>query len=263
MSTRSDSPNYEVDAAGDVVAVVQGGVATPFDPSAFGWLKADGLNDPGPADRQSLADIEKMSDFTVGFTEIRPFVPGPKATTHSWRAWEPGTAPPAALETDDGKGGGTRAYYDRLTDALGRAVERARGVQTPTLFLAFDFVSGQLITLDHPAPAAAIDAATIYLIDDGYGIKIGVTWSSGNARLRTLQTGNPRPLHLLAEVRGAPHTLESELWQIVERETRAKPLKGEWFERAPLLQAMESAGGTKAWLESLAPVRGFEVVAHS
>jgi hypothetical protein len=65
----------------------------------------------------------------------------------------------------------------------------------------------------------------VYFIESGFGglIKIGYA-SNPQARLRTLQTGNPEELHILA-VMEAPPWMERELHKTFRKEN----IVAEWF----------------------------------
>lgn len=61
-----------------------------------------------------------------------------------------------------------------------------------------------------------------------YPIKIGLSFTGVEKRLRELQTGCPYPLTVLATVEGTP----SYEW-ILHRELHPHRLNGEWFKRCP------------------------------
>jgi hypothetical protein len=83
----------------------------------------------------------------------------------------------------------------------------------------------------HPrivANPASLGLTTVYAVYDGTAIKIGKCRGHPKTRIETLQTGNPRPLHLLAWTTA-----------ITEREAhrrlRSSHLPGEWFSVTPAL----------------------------
>lgn len=61
----------------------------------------------------------------------------------------------------------------------------------------------------------------VYAISDGSAIKIGKTDGHPIQRLRSLQTGNPRPLRLLAYTQGQERLLHTYFSQ--------EAIHGEWF----------------------------------
>lgn len=78
-----------------------------------------------------------------------------------------------------------------------------------------------------------------FLQERGGAIKIGFTESSVRDRVADLQSGNPRPLRVLAEIQGGRE--EEGRWH--ERFDHLR-IGGEWFEAAPeLLEAIEAASG--------------------
>ena len=75
--------------------------------------------------------------------------------------------------------------------------------------------------------AAELDAPVFtYALYDGQAIKIGKCNGHPLVRLRCLQTGNSRPLELVAYTRGDGGNGEAR----VHRRLRRHKLRGEWFE---------------------------------
>ena len=143
----------EVNQLGDVTALVdEDGVRRAIDSSMWGWLRPGGANDP--EFRRSVASLEDLPGCSVkapGALE-RSFIPGPK-TGGSWMAWTDGHAPPAAVESE----GGTRAYFNRLSEAAGNASigapKRARAGTTSIMYV-YDFVRGEFQEVRYLAPAS-------------------------------------------------------------------------------------------------------------
>jgi hypothetical protein len=156
---------------------------------------------------------------------------------------------------------GTRAYYDRLSDALGRTWERL--VREPECgpFLVYDFVGGRLIRVTYdPPPLTPGGAGTVYVLDDGDAIKIGHTVKQVALRIASLQTGNPRVIRTIATIAEASSEVESHLHNAFAEWNR----RGEWFDRDKLHALAEAAGGWESllhkhlegdgWHITLAPV---------
>lgn len=116
---------YVTNQLGDVVQQTdERGIEVAVDPSSWGWLKAGGANDPGEL-RRPVGSLVWMPGFTVAEQKAAAFVPGPRSRGQ-WQKWAPRAAPPAAVES----AGGTRAYFDRLSEAAGVVGVLAFGERT-------------------------------------------------------------------------------------------------------------------------------------
>ena len=87
----------------------------------------------------------------------------------------------------------------------------------------------------------------VYAIGCGEFIKVGLTRTSPQKRLKDLQTGQPHELELLGEWRtSAPEALESRVHEIL----RSQHHRGEWFTASfvEVSRAINDATGrTEAW----------------
>lgn len=234
---------------GDVVEIRQtDGTVRSVDPSTWGWLRADGANDPGER-RRPVGSLIWLPGFTLSEgEEIQSFVPGPKLPG-SWMEWRPGHAPAAAVETSDA-GGGTRAYFDRISDAAGHVADalprRRRTNRAPRMEL-WDFVAGRLYRVAYkPTGTAKANAGRVYLLDDGVAVKVGFTTGPVAVRVNDLQTGNPRPISVMAEIVGA--TVETEL--ALHDELSEANVSGEWFARQAVVDRIWTAGSVEQWLRT-------------
>ncbi len=245
-------------ALGDVVARMTDGVEVSLDPDEWGWLGKGGKNRPGK--RRAISHLEALPGFTVAITPGPRFEPGPKLRRNpGWRKWAAGSAPAAAALSKAGEGG-TRAMFDRLSDALGLVAHELPRNPDRAPFHVYDFVGGQFIEVGfNPPPPLPTGQGTVYLLDDGAGVKIGYTGGSVASRVGSLQTGNPRRISVLAEVRPADEAVEAHLHRSFARYA----LIGEWFSRAGLLERAASAGGLKQMLAGCLPNGDWTIVVHT
>lgn len=248
---------YMTNQLGDVVQLMNGGeTAVAVDPSTWGWLKDGGANDPGEL-RRSVGSLTWMPGFSVTEQPTDTFIPGPSSTGR-WRQWSPGTAPPAAVESV----GGTRAYFNRLSEAAGYAalsLTKRRVADGATSMTIWDFVGGREFTVTY-APPGSVTAGTgrVYLVDDGTAVKVGITYGAVASRMRELQTGNPRLIGIMAEIPGATEATELAL-----HETLAEAnVSGEWFDRRVVVEQVTAHGSVEAWLRSLGVIGDLEVHVH-
>lgn len=246
--------SVQVNQLGDVTDFVgQDGVPRAVDPSTWGWLRPGGANDP--EFRRSVTSLEDLPGFTVEPPEPleRSFIPGPKAGG-SWMAWAGGHAPPAAVESE----GGTRAYFNRLSEAASHvsvgAPRRVKAGTASTMFV-YDFVMGKCHEVRYLAPASPRPGTgTVYVLDDGFALKFGYTSNAVAIRVSEMQTGNPRPLAVFAEVTDATPQTEVDLHATLERWA----LRGEWFDRAGVIGEMRAHGNAQDWLADQTSIdRGF------
>lgn len=79
-------------------------------------------------------------------------------------------------------------------------------------FIVHDLVGGRRITVQHQAPQSEPGGAgTVYVLDDGDAFKIGHTGGLVERRVNDLQTGNPRVIQTVAQVRSARLDIEAHL----------------------------------------------------
>jgi hypothetical protein len=164
----------------------------------------------------TIEEVAALPGFTVAVTEGPRFVPGLKSRRPGpWLGWPGGAAPPACYESAGGAGG----YFDRLTTAMAKLVESLPNNTGP--YIVHDFVSGRRIEVHYEPPPVGPDGeGVVYILDDGYGLKVGHTTNTHISRIRGLQTGNPRMLRPVATIAAAAPTVEA------PRETR--PVAHPW-----------------------------------
>lgn len=249
---------YSTNELGDVISVVEDdGIERPVDPSSWGWLRRRGVNDPGEH-RRSIASLAWLPGFTLGPPEdVDAFVPGPKARG-AWRAWRAGAAPPAAVESS----GGTRAFFDRVSEAAGAVagwLPVRDLVDGTTAMTIWDFVVGRAHMVSYAPPGdQPPGSARVYVLDDGVAVKVGVTWGAVATRVRALQTGNPRPIVVMAEIAGADESVEMAIHDAL----RSANVSGEWFDRRTVIEQVTAAGGVRPWLRCFPAVGDLPVHVH-
>lgn len=239
---------YLVNDAGDIWALQStDGTQHAVDPDSFGWRPT--RSHLKEEERRTLEDLRGLPGFSVEVESGPSFVPGRRPTRSvSWLEWKDGSAPPAAAQSKDGIDG-TLAYFDRLSDALGRVSKRLPGRPERGPFLVSDFVGGRSIRVRYEERRLPEGSGRVYLVTDGDGIKIGYTSSAVASRISSLQTGNPRPIRAVVTIHGASVDAEDMLHQEFA-EFRGS---GEWFRWQPLVGKALAAGG---WEQLLRPVVG-------
>lgn len=131
------------------------------------------------------------------------------------------------------------AYCDRLSDSFGLIAVQLPGNPERSPFVVHDFVGGRRFTITYnPPPLQPGGEWTVYIVDDGHAVKIGITHGYVAARVATLQTGNPRLINTVATVSPATQAVEQHLHAVFGDYS----LRGEWFKRVPLLDLAESEG---------------------
>jgi len=253
----SASTEFRLNPKGDVYASVVDGVTEPINPDDWGWTGKRGKNKP---DKQlSLEDIRVQPEFSVEVREGPRFLPGPRPKRYGkWLKWDEGAAPPSCIRSR-AEEGGTRAYANRLSDSLGQVAKvlPARPERSP--FHVYDFVTGRMIVIGYAAPSPKPGSTgTVYVLDDGHGIKIGHTMGQVYARVRSLQTGNPRRIRPVAEIHGASVKVESNIQDRLSQWNTT----GEWYAREPILEQVREAGGWEQWLLGMIPKAGWAIVVY-
>jgi hypothetical protein len=235
--------DYRVNDAGDVYAVVDGSSETAFEPEQFGWAAPSGRTTPD--ERRTLDQVASLPGFEVRVETGPLFVPGPRPLRSvPWGAWSDGAAPPVAAESKGGQEG-TLAYGDRLTDALGLVVQRLPVRPERSPFVVHDFVGGRRIEITFtPAPLEPGGGGQVYVLDDGHAYKIGHTTGQVAARIAGLQTGNPRVIRTVASIAPATDAVEAHL----HTQFATWYLRGEWFRRDDITDAVTAAGGWRNFL---------------
>lgn len=247
---------YLVNDPGDVYALEgQDGVIVDVVPEDWGWGTMAG---PDVAERRHTVDqVAGLPGFGVVSTPGPRFIPGPRRRGHTWLAWPEGNAPPAAAESRGGNG--TLAYYSRRSDALGDVVEQLPHRPERSPFIVHDFVTGVRLTISYTAPPIGPTGdGVVYVVDDGDAIKIGHTGGPPAARIAGLQTGNPRLIRAVATIAAASPAVEAHLHEQLSQWN----LRGEWFERDPVLAQVNSIGSWVNFLRGLLPVGDWEITVY-
>jgi hypothetical protein len=251
------APTYITNDLGDIHEVEEDGVRRPVDPSDWGWLKPGGKLDRAEM-RRSIDALRALPGMTVEEEAAERFVPGTKKRGARWKKWEDGTAPPAAVESRGGVDG-TLAYFDRLSEAVGSVAYLLPRMPGRSPMLIHDFVVGRLFRVSFKAPAPSpTGKGTVYLIEDGYGIKIGYTTDPVAKRMGALQTGNSRRLTTIAEIFNADGGVEDHLHARLNEWNTS----GEWFDRSAIVAQATGAGGFEPWLRALLGGDGWQITVH-
>jgi hypothetical protein len=125
--------------------------------------------------------------------------------------------------------------------------------------LIYDFVAGRLYRVFYTPPAPAPNGlGTVYVLEDGFGIKIGYTTGPVARRIGELQTGNPRRITVIAEIGRATVELEALLLSRLNEWN----ITGEWFARGPLVAQAASAGGFGKWIRTLIGENDWPIIVH-
>jgi hypothetical protein len=158
----------------------------------------------------------------------------------------------------DGKG--TLGYLDRLSEAAGNVALRLPVMPDRSPMLIYDFVAGRLFRVTYTPPVPTpVGLGTVYVLEDGFGIKVGYTIGPVAKRIGELQTGNPRRITVVAEIGSATIELE----ELLHSKLNEWNITGEWFARGPLVAQAASAGGFGNWLRALAGDHPWPIVVHS
>lgn len=246
---------FSLNAMGDVFQTADG---HPVDPDEWGWVQVGGRKDRAEL-RRPLESIFELPGFRVEVAEGPRSTPGPRVRGSTLERPREGHAPPAVLESRGGVDG-TRAYFNRLSDAVGKAPVRLLADPTASPMLVHDLVAGRQIRIHYePRIEPVSSAGTVYVIEDGFGVKIGHTTGAVARRISDLQTGNPRPISPIAEIADASPVVEEALHASLS----AWSLRGEWFDRPKLMAQASAVGGVDPWLRSLLGVGDWKVTVHS
>lgn len=249
---------YITNELGDIAQVEEDGVRRPMDPSDWGWVRAGGRKARVEA-RWPIDTLRAMPGFTVEKHPRTPFVPGPKVRSARWDHFVDGAAPPAAVLSKGGSQEGTLAYWDRLSEAIAHVGQVLPAAPHRSPMLIHDFVGGRLFRVSYATPAPSpTGLGTVYVLEDGFAIKVGFTDGPVAKRIAGLQTGNPRTITVIAEIGGATADTEA----LLHRALGEWNVKGEWFARDAIVAHAAAAGGFKRFLESVLETPGWTVVVH-
>jgi hypothetical protein len=250
-------------ALGDIVAERIDGHEVSVDVSTWGWLKpANRYVDDEAVDdeRRTLAQLGALPGMSVDRSAIPDHerrVPGAKGAG-TYDNWPDGAAPPAAV-LSRGDLNGTLAYANRLSEAVAIVWNELPKRPDRSPMLIRDYVAGVAHSVTFvPTDGLGDGVDKVYFLDDGHSIKIGTTTRRTSTRVGQLQTGNPRPILVLAEIVGAGENVEVDL----HRQLAGLRGSGEWFDREGILDAIDGAGGFEPWLRGLLNDSGLRIEVH-
>jgi hypothetical protein len=136
--------------------------------------------------------------------------------------------------------------FDRLSEAVGATGQLLPSNPARSPMIVYDFVTGREFRIQYAAPSpTATGHGTVYLLEDGFGIKVGYTNGPVAKRVSDLQTGNSRRITSIAEILNATLATETLLHSILNEWN----VNGEWFAREPVIVQAGVAGGFDAWLK--------------
>ena len=236
---------YLVDEAGDVCGRQQDdGAIEDVDPDSWGWLAPSPRNRPDR--RRTITQLRTLPGFEVVEGPGPRFEPGPNPRRRgsAWMNWLAGEAPPAVVESRGGVDG-TRAYFNRLSDAVGHVAFQAPAGAERSPFFVHDLQAGMRFDVAFtPIPIGPGGEGVVYILDDGLAFKVGHTRRQPASRIDDLQTGNPRQIEWIATIQAASEEIEAHL------HTELQPWRGhgEWFNRDAVLQAVTRSGGWQNFL---------------
>jgi hypothetical protein len=241
---------YLTNKLGDIYArqTEEGGTES-IDPDRLGWARP--LNLP-PADRRmSIQDVKDLPGFSVTEEDGIRRLPGPKPKHKPRTGYVDGASPPALLRNERE----LSAYYDRLSDALGSAVQRLLSSPESPPVIVDDFVGGRRFTVHYRPILEPGGPGSVYVVTDGHAYKIGHANVPVERRIRGLQTGNPREIRTVAIIRQAPLTIE----RVLHKRFAQHALKGEWFSLEGLEALVEQSSGWRELLLSSLPEGPWEI----
>lgn len=123
----------------------------------------------------------------------------------------------------------------------------------------WDFVGGRSHEVTYSAPGPLVrGTGRVYVIEDGIAVKVGFTSGAVAARIKDLQTGNPRRISVIAEIANATEETEAAL----HRALNTWHVSGEWFARDAVVDQIAVAGSAHAWLESVPGLNGLPIIVH-
>lgn len=245
---------FLVNAAGDVYGrEIADGLVEEVDPDTWGW--ASPTHHMPDADRHTIDELAALPGFSVTITATRAFVPGPKQRGTKGMQWPDGAAPPAHYQAARGASG----YYSRLSEVLGYIADSLPRNPDSSPYVVHDFVGGRRIEVHYRPPTVEPGGdGLVYILDDGIAFKFGHTTQPPALRVNNLQTGNPRLIHTVATIAPASVYVEAHL----HRKLDAWVVRGEWYERDPILAAVDAAGGWEPYLRLLLPDGTWDITTH-
>jgi hypothetical protein len=227
---------YLTNGLGDVYARVVDGQEEPVNPDDWGWLA--GTHEK----RRPLEDLQALPGYTVLVTadpELR-WIPGPRpGRSRGIFKWAAGAAPAAVAMSKAGAADGASGQYGRLSDALAWATDALPRNPQSRPFHVLDLLEGRRIVIDYEPVITLGGAGSVYIVEDGIGVKIGHTAGPVALRVASLQTGNPRLISTIATVTDAGLEVEAYLHNAFAQWA----MQGEWFDRSHLMAEARIAKG--------------------
>ncbi len=153
---------------------------------------------------------------------------------------------------------GTRAKFDRLSEAFGYVVHALPIHPERAPFTVIDHLRGIAHTVVFTPPAVRPGGpGRVYVIDDERALKIGYTTNPVQRRLGQLQSGNPNKLRVVVTIESVDDDVEARL----HHELRSLNISGgEWFEREGLLDRVNEHGSWSALVTAVLGEDDWEVL---
>jgi hypothetical protein len=250
-------PRYLTNELGDIDRVDEGGVIKAFDPSLWNWYGPNRSQRDWASIRRRIDSLQGITGFDVAEREGDRYIPGPRTRQSVWGRFAPGAAPPAAQRSLGGEG--TRKYFDRLSEAVGMTANDLVTSPERSPMIVYDFVGGREFTVKYTSPGPTAEGhGTVYVLEDGFGIKIGYTSGAVAKRVLDLQTGNSRKITQIADIFNATPEVEA----LLHRALNEWNVTGEWFARDRVIARAVAAGGFEPLLRELLGVEDWPIHIH-
>jgi len=208
-------------------------------------------------DRHGKVVSTGVTGFQIDEHQGERHIPGPRIRQATWGRFAEGAAPPAPGRSLGGQG--TRKYFDRLSEAVGANADWLVVRPESSPVIVYDFVGGRQFTITYTPPAMPQDGhGTVYVLEDGFGIKIGYTSGAVAKRVLELQTGNSRKLTQIADILDSTPEVEAKLHSALNEWN----VTGEWFARDRVIARAAAAGGFEPLLKNLLGVEHWRINIH-
>lgn len=246
---------YLTDALGDVYARDVDGQEERVIPDDWGWLS--GAHEK----RLPLEGLQALPGYTLTVTpepELRR-LPGPRPKrSKGILKWTEGAAPAAVALSKAGAPDGASGQYGRLSDALAWAADALPRNPQSRPFHVLDLIEGRRIVIDYEPVVVSGGAGSVYVVEDGIGVKIGHTTGPVALRVASLQTGNPRLISTIATVANAGPDVEAHLHNAFAPWV----MQGEWFDRSHLMAEARTAKGWGHLIRLRLPAGDWNIEVH-
>jgi Meiotically up-regulated gene 113 len=247
---------YITNELGDVYQVDIDGVRSPVDPSSWGWVKEGGVHDH--------ADMRRSIDSLRGDARLRRRgAAGREVRARTEASWRDMGAVQGRVCSPGGGAIQGRTRNARLPQPAQRG-RRPRRVAPAGRPRSVPDAHPRLRRRPpaprhlHTATATASGFGTVYVLEDGSGVKIGYTNGPVAKRIGGLQTGNSRRITIIAEMSDATPALEA----LIHSKLDEWNVTGEWFARDQLVAQAAAAEGFGPWLRRLAGDDEWPVTVH-